>query len=151
MQQPPHFFYAVEQEKLVEMKRAKECRSDEKSASKRSTNEGEVQSNKERQTNQEEHSPVSPVPPPMRSASSPVNPISSHGDQVQATCTLSSSSPSKKSRFLRYTSIYCKCRNFHGQETPTKIKLTKICTDKELVAGITAGYSHCRKFIPMKV
>ena len=134
------FSYAVEQEKLAEMKRVKECRSDEKLASKRSTNDSEVQSNKERQTNQEEPSSVSPVPSPVKSGSSPVSPVSSHSDQVRT--TLSSSSPSKKSRCLHYTSIYCKCRNFRGQATSMKIKHLKVCTGKELVAGITAGYSQ---------
>ena len=89
------------------MKRAKEHRSDEKLGGKRSTNDSEVQitiQEELEEVNQEEHSPMSPVPPPVRSASSPVSPVLSHGDQVQA--TLSSSSPSKESRYLHYTSMY---------------------------------------------
>ena len=91
------FSFTVEQEKLVQMKRAKECRSDEQLGGKRSTNGSEVQ------TNQEEHSSVSSVPSPVRSGCSPISSVSSHGDQVQA--TVSSSSPSKESRYLHNTFI----------------------------------------------
>ena len=41
--------------------------------------------------------------------------------------------------------------NFHGQETSTEIKPTKICTDEELATASTASYSHPRKFIPTKI
>ena len=30
---------------------------------------------------------------------------------------------------------YCKHKNFRGKATPTKIKPTKICTDKKLATG----------------
>ena len=104
------FFVTVEQEKLVEMKRAKESRSDEKLAGNRSANGSEVQTNQQVEAyqqveaNKEEHSFVSPVPPPVRSVSSLVSPVSFHHGQVQA--ALSPPSPSKESRYLHYTAIY---------------------------------------------
>ena len=106
-------------EKLVEMKREREYRIEEKVGGKEST---------ELETNQKEHSsmnpisspmnpvsspmspissPVSPVSPPVShvsssvsSVSSPVSPQSSTGDQVQA--TLPSSPPPKRSGYLHY-------------------------------------------------
>ena len=74
------------------MKMAKECRSDEKLAGNRSANDSGLQTNEE-----DDHSSLSPVPHPMKSASALVSPVP-HDDQVQA--TLSSSSPSKESRYL---------------------------------------------------
>ena len=86
---------AVELENLVEMKRAEEHRTDAKVGGKENTEYSELQ------TNQEDHSSMSPVSSPVIPVSSPVSPISSPGDQVQA--TLSSPPPPKEGGYLLYT------------------------------------------------
>ena len=98
------FLSTVELEKLVEMKKERECRSKEKVGGKGSTEDSELQ------TNQKEDPPVSPMSPlsshaspvssPISPASSPVSPLSSTGDQVQA--TLPSSPLPKQSGYLHY-------------------------------------------------
>ena len=90
------FSSAVEVEKLVEMKRERECRSEEKAGGKGSTEGSELQ------TNQKLHPPVSPIPTssPESPVSSPVSALSSTVDQVQA--TLPSSPPPKQSWYLHY-------------------------------------------------
>ena len=86
------FSSTVEQEKLVEMKRGKDCKIEEKSGGKGSTEDSELQ------TIQKEHSPVCQISPPTSPVSSPVSHMSSTGDQVQA--MLPSSPPSMQGERL---------------------------------------------------
>lgn len=95
------FSSTVEQEKLVEMKKGKDCKTEEKWGGK-GTNESS-----ELKTNQKEHpslspasSPISPVSSPLSPVTSPVRSVSSTGNQMQA--TLPSSPPTKKSECLQY-------------------------------------------------
>ena len=88
-------------EKLVEMKRERECRSEEKVGGKGSTEDSELQ------VNQREHSSMSPMSSPVNPisslaspVSSPLSPLSSTGNQVQ-TILPSSLSP-KLSGYLHY-------------------------------------------------
>ena len=98
--------FTVEQQKLVEMKRDRESRSEERVGDEASTEKSQLQAN------QEEHPPLSPmsplssalspvsspislVSPPVSPISSPLSPVSSTGDQVQT--TLPRSPPPKQS------------------------------------------------------
>ena len=80
------------------MKKEKDHKTVERSGGKESTEDSKLQ------TNQTEHSPVSPLSYPMSPISStmsplfPVNPLSSTKDQVQATPP--SSPPPKESGYL---------------------------------------------------
>ena len=97
------FSCTVEVERLVEIKRERECRVEEKVGGKGSTEDNELQ------TSQKEDPPVSPVSllsspmSPVSSispVSSPVSPLSSTGDQMQT--AIPSSPPRKQSWYLHY-------------------------------------------------
>ena len=78
----------------MEMKRAEERRIGEKAGGKENNEDSDVQ------TNQEEHSPRSPIVSPVSSVSPPVSPLSSPGNQVPA--ALSSPPPPKEGGYLLY-------------------------------------------------
>ena len=80
--------FTVEQEKLVEIKKAKEYRIEEKSGVRDNTKCSEMQANQEEQS-------------PMRFVAFPMSLVSSSGDQVQAMPF--SPSPPKEGQYSHYS------------------------------------------------